>query len=66
MLLALRVRNEPKGENTVLVAAGAPVHTQAASRQSSKGDGNQYKILAFRRRRCVTNAWDKSFVQDRN
>lgn len=54
MLFALRMTNEPKGKNTVLVAAGAHVHTHAASRQSSKGDGNQYKILAFKRRRCVT------------
>lgn len=50
MLFALRMRNKPEGENTVLVAAGAHVHTQAASRQSSKGDGNQHKILAL----CAT------------
>lgn len=54
MLFALRMRNKPEGKNTMLVAAGAGVHTQAASRQSSKGDGNQPKIWAFKRRRCVT------------
>lgn len=54
MLFALRMRNKPEGKNTALVAAGAAVHTQAASRQSSKGDGNQPKIWAFERRRCVT------------
>lgn len=54
MQFALRMRNEPKGRNTVLVAAGAGVHTQAPSRQSSKGDGNQPKILAFKSRQCVT------------
>lgn len=45
---------QAKSRNTVLVAAGAGVHTQAASRQSSKGDGNQSNILAFRSRQCVT------------
>lgn len=65
MLFALWM-HMPKRENMVLMAAGIHLHTQQASRLSSKGRQKSVQDLGLQKTACYNaNAWYKDFVQDR-